>query len=62
MLGYREVAGFLGGENDSACAFFEGSLELEHVSASEIIHAARWRTKGMMSAGCVVSLCASSSL
>ena len=62
MLGYREVADFLRRENNSACAFFEGCLELGFVSISDKMIAPKLHTKGMMSAGCVVSLCASSSL
>jgi len=61
MFGKGDVAGFLGGEDDTVCALFESGFELESVS-NGYTSCKFCSTKGMTSAGCVWSLCASSSL
>ena len=61
MFGKGDIAGFLGGEDDTVCALFECGFELNSVSNSYTPYNL-CSTKGMTSAGCVWSLCASSSL
>lgn len=65
QLVFREIdiTGFLGRKDDSMGAVLERGLELLYINSEAFnLFIGKSLTKGMMSAGCVVSLCASSSL
>ena len=57
-----DVTDFLGRKDDSMGAVLERGLELSYINSKALMSFIRKPlTRGIMSAGCVVSLCASSS-